>query len=527
MTIVEKIRTGKTYLGIELGSTRIKACLIDDEMKPIASGAHEWKNRFENGYWTYSLDDIHNGIRSCYASLLADVKEKYGVCPETYGAMGVSAMMHGIMAFDENGTLLTPFRTWRNTTSEKAAAELTELLDFNIPQRWSCAHFYQSVLDKEEYVPRTKKVTTLAGYIHFMLSGENAVGIGEASGIFPVDMTGYDKNKLKKYADKIASHGYDNDIYSLFPAVKSAGEKGAYLTEEGARFLDPTGSLKAGVPLCPPEGDAGTGMVATNSVRAGTGNISAGTSVFAMIVLEKALKNVHTEIDLVTTPSGEAVAMAHCNNCTSDLNAWVNLFEKFANSFGMKIDKNELFSVLYNKALEGDADCGGLLAYNYFSGEGITAFDEGRPLFARTPDAKFNLANFMRVHLFTALGALKDGLDILLKEEGVQIDKMYGHGGLFKTPVVGQRIMAAAIDTPVSVMETAGEGGAWGIALLAAYMAQKEEGESLADYLSKRVFGGQEGVTEDPVPADVEGFDQFLKRYNEGLAIERAAVEHL
>ena len=337
----------------------------------------------------------------------------------------------------------------------------------------------------------------------------------------------YDAAMLDKFDALAEPYGFDWSLRDILPKVLVAGENAGTLTAEGARILDTDGELEAGIPVCPPEGDAGTGMAATNSVAVRTGNVSAGTSVFAMIVLEKALKNVHTEIDLVTTPSGEAVAMAHCNNCTSDLNAWVNLFEEFANSFGMKIDKNELFSVLYNKALEGDADCGGLLAYNYFSGEGITAFDEGRPLFARTPDAKFNLANFMRVHLFTALGALKDGLDILLKEEGVQIDKMYGHGGLFKTPVVGQRIMAAAIDTPVSVMETAGEGGAWGIALLAAYMAQKEEGESLADYLSKRVFGGQEGVTEDPVPADVEGFDRFLKRYNEGLAIERAAVEHL
>ena len=529
MTNKEAITAGNTSLGIEFGSTRIKAVLVDEKNEVLAIGSHEWENRLENGIWTYSLDDIWNGLQDCYKNMADDVKAQYGETLTTIGSIGFSAMMHGYMAFDKEGELLVPFRTWRNTITEEAAEKLTEAFSYNIPQRWSIAHLYQAILNKEEHVGNIAFFTTLAGFIHWKLTGEKVLGVGDASGMFPIDSTtcDYDAKMLAKFEEMVAPCGYPWKIKDILPKVLSAGEQAGVLTEEGAKLLDPSGSLQAGIPVCPPEGDAGTGMVATNSVAVRTGNVSAGTSVFAMIVLEKALKNVHTEIDLVTTPSGEAVAMAHCNNCTSDLNAWVNLFEEFANSFGMKIDKNELFSVLYNKALEGDADCGGLLAYNYFSGEGITAFDEGRPLFARTPDAKFNLANFMRVHLFTALGALKDGLDILLKEEGVQIDKMYGHGGLFKTPVVGQRIMAAAIDTPVSVMETAGEGGAWGIALLAAYMAQKEEGESLADYLSKRVFGGQEGVTEDPVPADVEGFDRFLKRYNEGLAIERAAVEHL
>ena len=523
------ILNNKTALGIEFGSTRIKAVLVDDKYNPIASGSYEWENRYENGVWTYSLDDIRNGLQGSYSDLVKDVQEKYGVELTSVGALGISAMMHGYMPFDKGGKLLVPFRTWRNNITGEASEKLLELFQYNIPQRWSIAHLYQAILNGEEHVKDIDYMCTLEAYVHRMLTGKRVLGIGDAAGMFPVDSETKDYNQemVEKFDKLVEPYGFQWKLRDIMPEVLVAGQDAGTLTEEGAKFLDPSGRLKAGIPMCPPEGDAGTGMVATNSVKQRTGNVSAGTSVFAMIVLEKALKNVHTEIDLVTTPSGEAVAMAHCNNCTSDLNAWVNLFEEFANSFGMKIDKNELFSVLYNKALEGDADCGGLLAYNYFSGEGITAFDEGRPLFARTPDAKFNLANFMRVHLFTALGALKDGLDILLKEEGVQIDKMYGHGGLFKTPVVGQRIMAAAIDTPVSVMETAGEGGAWGIALLAAYMAQKEEGESLADYLNERVFGGQEGVTENPVPADVEGFDQFLKRYNEGLAIERAAVEHL
>ena len=528
-TAKEAIKAGKAVLGIEFGSTRIKAVLVDGSHTPIAMGTYDWENRLENNIWTYSLEDIRKGLQGCYKSLADDVEAKYGEKLTTLGALGFSGMMHGYMPFDKAGNLLVPFRTWRNNITGEASRKLSELFQYNIPQRWSIAHLYQAMLNKEEHVKDIAFFTTLAGFIHWKLTGEKVLGVGDASGMFPIDSNtkDYDAAMLDKFDALAEPYGFDWSLRDILPKVLVAGENAGTLTAEGARLLDTDGELEAGIPVCPPEGDAGTGMAATNSVAVRTGNVSAGTSVFAMIVLEKALKNVHTEIDLVTTPSGEAVAMAHCNNCTSDLNAWVNLFEEFANSFGMKIDKNELFSVLYNKALEGDADCGGLLAYNYFSGEGITAFDEGRPLFARTPDAKFNLANFMRVHLFTALGALKDGLDILLKEEGVQIDKMYGHGGLFKTPVVGQRIMAAAIDTPVSVMETAGEGGAWGIALLAAYMAQKEEGESLADYLNERVFGGQEGVTENPVPADVEGFDQFLKRYNEGLAIERAAVEHL
>ncbi len=523
----EAIKAGNTSLGIEFGSTRIKAVLVDEKNEVLAIGSHEWENRLENGIWTYSLDDIWNGLQDCYKNMADDVKAQYGETLTTIGSIGFSAMMHGYMAFDKEGELLVPFRTWRNTITEEAAEKLTEAFSYNIPQRWSIAHLYQAILNKEEHVGNIAFFTTLAGFIHWKLTGEKVLGVGDASGMFPIDSItcDYDAKMLAKFEEMVAPCGYPWKIKDILPKVLSAGEQAGVLTEEGAKLLDPSGSLQAGIPVCPPEGDAGTGMVATNSVAVRTGNVSAGTSVFAMIVLEKALENVHTEIDLVTTPTGEAVAMVHCNNCTSDLNAWVNLFKEFATSFGIEVDMNKLFSVLYNKALEGDADCGGLLAYNYFSGESITGFEEGRPLFARTPDSRFNLANFMRVHLFTALGALKNGLDILLKEEHVKVDKIYGHGGLFKTPVVGQRIMAAAMDTPVSVMKTAGEGGAWGIAVLASYMKNKKDGQSLADYLNDEVFAGQEGVTEEPVASDVAGFDEFLKLYNAGLPIERAAVE--
>ena len=523
----EAIKAGNTSLGIEFGSTRIKAVLVDEKNEVLAIGSHEWENRLENGIWTYSLDDIWNGLQDCYKNMADDVKAQYGETLTTIGSIGFSAMMHGYMAFDKEGELLVPFRTWRNTITEEAAEKLTEAFSYNIPQRWSIAHLYQAILNKEEHVGNIAFFTTLAGFIHWKLTGEKVLGVGDASGMFPIDSTtcDYDAKMLAKFEEMVAPCGYPWKIKDILPKVLSAGEQAGVLTEEGAKLLDPSGSLQAGISVCPPEGDAGTGMVATNSVAVRTGNVSAGTSVFAMIVLEKALENVHTEIDLVTTPTGEAVAMVHCNNCTSDLNAWVNLFKEFATSFGIEVDMNKLFSVLYNKALEGDADCGGLLAYNYFSGESITGFEEGRPLFVRTPDSRFNLANFMRVHLFTALGALKNGLDILLKEEHVKVDKIYGHGGLFKTPVVGQRIMAAAMDTPVSVMKTAGEGGAWGIAVLASYMKNKKDGQSLADYLNDEVFAGQEGVTEEPVASDVAGFDEFLKLYNAGLPIERAAVE--
>ena len=529
MSQKEAIAAGKTALGIEFGSTRIKAVLIGEDHVPLASGSHEWENQFENGVWTYSLDAIWNGLQDCYRDLAADVKAKYDETITSIGSIGFSAMMHGYMAFDKNDELLVPFRTWRNTITEEAADKLTAELNFNIPQRWSISHLYQAILNKEDHVKDVTFFTTLAGYIHWKLTGEKILGVGDASGMFPIDSTtrDYDAKMVEKFDALVAPYNFSWKLEEILPKVLLAGDNAGTLTEEGAKLLDTTGNLKAGIPVCPPEGDAGTGMVATNSVAVRTGNVSAGTSVFAMIGLENALKKVHQAIDLVTTPTGDAVAMVHCNNCTSDLNAWVGLFREFAESFGIEVDMNKLFSVLYNKALEGDPDCGGLLAYNYFSGESITGFEEGRPLFARSSESSFNLANFMRVHLFTALGALKNGLDILLKEEDVKVDKIYGHGGLFKTPVVGQRIMAAAMDTPVSVMETAGEGGAWGIAVLAAYMNNKADGESLADYLNNKVFGGETGITENPVASDVKGFDDFLKTYNAGLPIERAAVECL
>lgn len=519
----------KTALGIEFGSTRIKAVLIGADNAPIASGDHEWENRYDNGVWTYTLEDIWTGLQDAYTKMAADVKEKYDITLTRVGAIGFSAMMHGYMAFDKAGNLLVPFRTWRNNITEEASEKLTDLFGFHIPQRWTIAHLYQAILNGEPHVADIDYVTTLAGYIQWKMTGERVVGVGEASGIFPIDSetNTYFADMIAKFDEAVADKAYSWKALDVLPHVLTAGDNAGVLTKEGAALLDMSGNLEAGIPLCPPEGDAGTGMAATNSVRVRTGNVSAGTSVFAMIVLEKNLSKVYPEIDMVTTPSGHPVAMVHCQNCTSDLNAWVNLFREFAQTFGMEISTNDLFGKLYNKALEGDADCGGLLAYNYFSGEHVTGFNEGRPVFARTPDAKFNLANFMRVNLFTSLGALKVGLDILMKEEHVQVDQILGHGGLFKTKGVGQKILAGAIDAPVSVMETAGEGGAWGIALLASYMINKEENETLEDYLDAKVFAGNAGTKMDPDPANVAGFEVFTERYKKGLPIERAAVESL
>lgn len=520
---------GKAVLGIELGSTRIKAVLVNEKNQPIASGSHEWENQLVNNIWTYSEEAIWTGIQDSYQDMVRDVKEKYGVPVKKLEAIGFSAMMHGYMPFNAEGELLVPFRTWRNTMTEKASEELTELFQYHIPQRWSIAHLYQAMLNQEPHVKDITFMTTLEGYVHWKLTGEKVLGVGEGSGMFPIDMEikGYDKKCLVAFDELAAPYGFPWKLEEILPKVLLAGEEAGRLTEEGAKLLDITGELEAGIPFCPPEGDAGTGMVATNSIAKRTGNVSAGTSVFSMVVLEKPLSKVYPEIDLVTTPTGNLVAMVHCNNCTSDLNAWVNLFKEFAEAIGMKVDMNQLFGTLYGKAMEGDADCGGLLAYNYFSGEHITGFEEGRPMFVRTPESKFNLANFMRVNLFTSLGALKTGMDILLKEEGVKLDKILGHGGLFKTKGVGQNLLAGAINTPVSVMETAGEGGAWGIAVLASYLVNKEEGESLEDYLNNKVFAGQEGEEVQPDERDVQGFDEFMVRYKEGLAIERAAVEHL
>ena len=525
MTIIN----GNAVLGIELGSTRIKAVLVDENNTPIASGSYEWENQLINGIWTYDEADIWKGVSESYSQMARDVKEKYAVTITTLGAIGFSGMMHGYMAFNKEGELLVPFRTWRNTITARASEELTSILGYHVPQRWSIAHLYQAILNGEEHVEQITYQTTLAGYIHWRLTGEKVLGVGEASGVFPIDIETHDFNKtmISQFNTLIADRNLNWKLEDILPKVLVAGEGAGYLTNEGAKLLDASGNLQAGIPLCPPEGDAGTGMVATNSVSVRTGNVSAGTSVFAMVVLEKDLERVHEELDLVTTPTGNLVAMAHCNNCTSDLNAWVNVFEEFMVSMGMQVDKNRLYEVLYTKALEGDAECGGLLAYNYFSGEHITGFEEGRPLFVRTPESNFNLANFMRVHLFTALGALKVGLDILLKDEGVRLDTIYGHGGLFKTKGVGQKMVAAAINAPVSVMETAGEGGAWGIAILASYMMNKSENETLDDYLTNRVFAGEKGSRVEPDQKDVEGFDVFIQRYKEGLSIERAAIENL
>ncbi len=523
------IVNGKAVLGIELGSTRIKAVLVNEKNQPIASGSHEWENQLVNNIWTYSEEAIWTGIQESYQDMVKDVKEKYGVPVKKLAAIGFSAMMHGYMPFNEAGELLVPFRTWRNTMTEKASEELTELFQYHIPQRWSIAHLYQAMLNQEPHVKDITFMTTLEGYVHWKLTGEKVLGVGEGSGMFPIDMEikNYDPKCLAAFDKLAAPYGFPWKLEEILPKVLLAGEEAGRLTEEGAKLLDTTGELEAGIPFCPPEGDAGTGMVATNSIAKRTGNVSAGTSVFSMVVLEKPLSKVYPEIDLVTTPTGNLVAMVHCNNCTSDLNAWVNLFKEFAEAMGMQVDMNQLFGTLYHKAMEGDADCGGLLVYNYFSGEHITGFEEGRPLFVRTPESKFNLANFMRVNLFTSLGALKTGMDILLKEEGVRLDKILGHGGLFKTKEVGQNLLAGAIDTPVSVMETAGEGGAWGIAVLASYLVNKEAGESLEDYLNHKVFAGQEGEEVQPDTRDVQGFNEFMVRYKAGLAIERAAVENL
>jgi sugar (pentulose or hexulose) kinase len=525
----EAINSGKTVLGIEFGSTRIKAVLIGEDHTPIASGSYDWENRYENGIWTYSLEDVWTGLQESYRKLSKEVFDTYNTPLRTMGAIGFSAMMHGYMAFDKDGKLLVPFRTWRTTTTAQAATALTELFQFNVPHRWSIAHLYQAILNKEPHIKDISYQTTLAGYVHWKLTGQKVLGVGDASGMFPIDskINDYDASKIKLFNKRLEVENIAWKLLDVLPKVLAAGDAAGVLTEEGARLLDPTAQLQRGIPLCPPEGDAGTGMVATNSVAERTGNVSAGTSVFAMIVLEKELSKVHPEIDMVTTPSGKPVAMAHSNNCTSDLNAWIGLFREFVDELGLEISQSKLFEILYKKALTGDADGGGLLAYNYFSGEPVTHLEEGRPLFVRTPESRFSLSNFMRVHLFSALGTLKIGMDILFEEEQVKIDKVLGHGGFFKTEEVGQKIMAAALNVPVSVMETAGEGGAWGIALLASYLLRKEENEPLEAYLSNKVFAGDNSTTIAPDQGDVDGFTAFMERYKEGIAIERAAVHAL
>lgn len=522
------IESGKAILGIEFGSTRIKAVLIDTDNNPIAQGSFEWENQLVDGLWTYSIDTIWKGLQDCYADLRKNVKAEYDCEIKQLAAIGISAMMHGYMAFGKDENILVPFRTWRNTNTAKAAAELSELFHFNIPLRWSISHVYQAILNGEDHINKIDFLTTLAGYIHWQLTGKKVLVVGDASGMLPIDSNtnNYDAEMVAKFDKLIEPKNLGWKILDILPEVLNAGEDAGVLTEEGAKKLDPSGTLQAGTPLCPPEGDAGTGMVATNAVRQRTGNVSAGTSSFSMIVLEKALSQPYEVIDMVTTPDGSPVAMVHCNNCTSDLNAWVGLFKQYQELLGVPVDMNEVFGKLYNHALEGDADCGGLIAYNYISGEPVTGLAEGRPMFVRSANDHFNLANFMRANLYASVAVLKIGNDVLFKDEKVQVDRITGHGGLFKTKGVGQRILAAAINSPISVMETAGEGGAWGIALLAGYLVNNEEKLSLADYLDKKVFAGNTGVEIAPTAEDVAGFDKYIETYKAGLAIEKAAVEN-
>ena len=540
MSAKETIQAGKAILGIEFGSTRIKAVLIDEENNPIAQGSHEWENQLVDGLWTYSTEAIWYGLEDCYADLRKNVRAQYDCEIEILASIGISAMMHGYMAFGPNGVaskgapvgeeekILVPFRTWRNTNTGAAAAKLSELFNYNIPLRWSISHLYQCILDNEEHVKDITYLTTLAGYIHWRLTGKKCLGIGDASGMIPVDpeTKNYNADMVKKFNDLVADKGYPWKLEDILPECIVAGHPAGFLTEHGAKRLDISGHLKPGCPLCPPEGDAGTGMVATNAVKQRTGNVSAGTSSFSMIVLEKDLSKPSEMIDMVTTPDGSLVAMVHCNNCTSDINAWVKLFKEYQELLGVPVDMNEVYGKLYNNALKGDADCGGVLAYNYISGEPVTGLQEGRPLVVRSPNDKFNLANFIRSNLYATVAVLKLGNDILFKEEKVKVDRITGHGGLFKTKGVGQRVLAAALNSPISVMETAGEGGAWGIALLAGYVVNNKENLNLADYLEKIVFGGNTGEEIAPTPEEVEGFNKYIEVYKAGLAIEQAAVNN-
>ena len=522
------IEAGKAILGIEFGSTRIKAVLIDQENKPIAQGSHTWENQLVDGLWTYSIEAIWAGLQDCYADLSANVKKQYDIEIATLAAIGISAMIHGYMPFNDKAEILVPFRTWRNTNTGKAAAELSELFVYNIPLRWSISHLYQAILNKEEHVKDITFLTTLAGYVHWQITGEKVLGIGDASGMLPIDPAtkNYSAEMVAKFDKLVAPYGFSWKLTDILPKVLLAGENAGCLTEEGAKKLDVSGHLKAGIPVCPPEGDAGTGMVATNAVKQRTGNVSAGTSSFSMIVLEKDLSKPYEMIDMVTTPDGSLVAMVHCNNCTSDLNAWVNLFKEYQELMGMPVDMDEIFGKLYNNALTGDADCGGLISYNYFSGEPVTGLTEGRPLFVRTANDKFNLANFMRAHLYASVGVLKIGNDILFNEEKIKVDRITGHGGLFRTKGVGQRVLAAAINSPISVMETAGEGGAWGIALLGSYLVNNDKKQSLADFLDEKVFAGNAGVEVSPTPEDVAGFNTYIEKYKACLPVEEAAVKY-
>ncbi len=527
MDIRTQINDGKASIGIEFGSTRIKAILIGEELKAVASGSYDWQNSLTDGVWTYSLDDIHKGLRTCFARLMADVKEKFGTELKTAASIGFSAMMHGYLAIDKNDNLLVPFRTWRNTMTEAASDILSESFGFNIPQRWSIAHLYQAVLNKEEHVSEIAFFTTLAGYVHWLLTGEKNIGIGDASGMFPIDpATGtYNEAMLSKFSKLTEGTAFTQKLSDILPAIVPVGECAGKLTEAGALLLDPTGTFKAGVPFCPAEGDAQTGMVATNSIAPRTGNVSAGTSIFAMAVLEHDLSKLYRQIDIVTTPCGDPVAMVHCNNCTTDLDSWVRLFDELLRSFGCELSKSELYDKLYAMALEGDADCSGIISFNYHSGEHVTGFAEGRPMIMRSPDSAFNIPNVMRSLIYSCMATLKIGMDILLGEEKITLDKIYAHGGLFKAPVTGQCFLASALGVPVTLMEYASEGGAWGIALLAAYQAREDRNESLADFLNNKVFAGTSGSSMNPDEKTAKGFAVFMEKYKAALEVERSAVE--
>jgi sugar (pentulose or hexulose) kinase len=525
---VELIRSGSAVLGIEFGSTRIKASLVAPDTTPLAAGSHAWENRLKDGVWTYDMEDVWRGLAACYASLAEDVRARYSVELGTVAALGVSGMMHGYVALDREGKLLVPFRTWRNNVTGKACAELTPLLDFAVPERWSIAHLYQSILEAQPHVPRIARLTTLAGYVHLRLTGEHKMGVGEASGMFPIEpRTGdWDAARTEKFDALIAPRKLGWKLRDILPEVLPAGRNAGKLSAEGAKLLDPKGKLPPGIPLCPPEGDAGTGMVATNAVRPRSGNVSAGTSVFAMIVLEKSLSRIHEGIDIVVTPDGKPVAMAHSNNGSSDLDAWIALFGQVAKALGAEQRLDQLYEKLLPLAVQADADAGGLLSINYVSGEHVTGFTEGRPLFARNQDAKFTLENFVRAMLFSSLCAMRSGMNVLTEKEGVVIDEIRGHGGFFKGGDTGQRMMAAALNVPVSIPATAGEGGAWGMAVLAAYMLSDGAKLSLPDYLDARIAGSI-GKPVEPDPRDVQGFDAFFARHKQGLAIEREAVKSL
>ncbi|MFH8248743.1 xylulokinase [Microbacterium sp. B2969] len=520
---------GRTALGIELGSTRIKACLVDadDPSRVLAVGSHAWENEFVDRMWTYSLTSVWSGLQAAYADLVADVQARHGVALDTIGAIGVSAMMHGYLAFDDDGKLLTAFRTWRNTNTDRSASVLSELFGVNIPLRWSIAHLYQAVLDEEPHIADVRHFTTLAGYVHWKLTGRTVLGVGDASGMFPIDPAtrDYDATLLGKFDRLVAERAYGLQVTELLPEVLVAGQAAGELTSEGAALLDPSGALRAGIPFCPPEGDAGTGMVATCSVAPRTGNVSAGTSIFAMVVLERPLQRVHHELDVVTTPAGDPVAMVHCNNGASELAAWVGLFERFASVAGGSLDADEVFEVLFREALDGDPDAGGLLAYNHLAGEPIAGLTEGRPLVVRTPESRFTLANFMRAQLYGVFGTLALGMRVL-DEEGVALDRMFAHGGVFRTAGVAQRFLAGAIGAPVAVGETASEGGAWGIAVLAAYLGAASDSD-LDTYLRERVFADAAISIVDPDPEDVPGYAAYLSHYRAGLAVEAAAVTAL